>query len=427
MSHTITGAIHALVPFPFSRFQSLSCARRNCTRLVAIGIAMLGASHSGAQTVGWWRFDEAVAGSVATLPASIIDVSGGNNGSPFGGPLYATALDACATGGLTFDGVSSRVAVPDSPAYANLQSMTIEVELATSGYQPSQFGLNQIVFRGDDRGGLDPFFLAIQADGSVAFYLNNVFLVQSPGPIPVGQFMHVAATLDDASGSVKLFLDRAQVASTTTNQRPNTTLLTGANPGVGIGNLQSGNFAQSFAGTIYELRLSSTSLSTEAMLPARPSIGVQPESVQMCRSETATFTSTATGSGALTYLWQWQPAPGGAWTDLVDGINAYQGQPALDVTGATDPTLRPRALWGLGGNLPFRCIVSNACGSVTSNVAMLAICAADFNCDGFLDFTDFDGFVTAFEAGAPASDFNADGFLDFTDFDAFVGTFEAGC
>ncbi len=84
-------------------------------------------------------------------------------------------------------------------------------------------------------------------------------------------------------------------------------------------------------------------------------------------------------------------------------------------------------LGGRGGNLPFRCIVSNTCGSVTSNVAMLAICAADFNCDGFLDFTDFDGFVTAFEAGAPASDFNADGFLDFTDFDAFVGTFEAGC
>jgi hypothetical protein len=54
-------------------------------------------------------------------------------------------------------------------------------------------------------------------------------------------------------------------------------------------------------------------------------------------------------------------------------------------------------------------------------------CTADFNGDGFLDFTDFDDFVTAFEAGAPSGDFNGDGFLDFTDFDAFVGAFEAGC
>ncbi|MDX2118634.1 MAG: GC-type dockerin domain-anchored protein [Planctomycetota bacterium] len=54
-------------------------------------------------------------------------------------------------------------------------------------------------------------------------------------------------------------------------------------------------------------------------------------------------------------------------------------------------------------------------------------CPADFNGDGFIDFTDFDDFVFAFEGGDPSSDFNQDGFLDFTDFDAFVAAFEAGC
>jgi len=54
-------------------------------------------------------------------------------------------------------------------------------------------------------------------------------------------------------------------------------------------------------------------------------------------------------------------------------------------------------------------------------------CPADFNGDGFLDFTDFDDFVLAFEAGAASADFNNDGFLDFTDFDDFVASFEAGC
>jgi len=55
------------------------------------------------------------------------------------------------------------------------------------------------------------------------------------------------------------------------------------------------------------------------------------------------------------------------------------------------------------------------------------VCPADFNGDGFLDFTDFDDFVAAFESGDAASDFNGDGFLDFTDFDEFVAAFEAGC
>ena len=55
------------------------------------------------------------------------------------------------------------------------------------------------------------------------------------------------------------------------------------------------------------------------------------------------------------------------------------------------------------------------------------VCRADFNADGFLDFTDFDAFVGAFEAGMASADFNGDGFLDFTDFDDFVTAFEAGC
>jgi hypothetical protein len=58
---------------------------------------------------------------------------------------------------------------------------------------------------------------------------------------------------------------------------------------------------------------------------------------------------------------------------------------------------------------------------------LAAPCAADFNSDGFLDFTDFDAFVSTFETGGLSADFNIDGFIDFTDFDAFVAAFESGC
>jgi hypothetical protein len=54
-------------------------------------------------------------------------------------------------------------------------------------------------------------------------------------------------------------------------------------------------------------------------------------------------------------------------------------------------------------------------------------CPADTNADGFLDFFDYDAFVTAFELGDLSADFNRDCFLDFFDYDAFVEAFETGC
>ena len=76
----------------------------------------------------------------------------------------------------------------------------------------------------------------------------------------------------------------------------------------------------------------------------------------------------------------------------------------------------------------YSTLVNNGTVDVPENLVRIAgSCLADFNMDGFVDFTDFDSFVTAFEAGDPAADFNTDGFIDFTDFDAFVSAFEAGC
>ncbi|MEK6700764.1 MAG: hypothetical protein AABZ53_00745 [Planctomycetota bacterium] len=58
-------------------------------------------------------------------------------------------------------------------------------------------------------------------------------------------------------------------------------------------------------------------------------------------------------------------------------------------------------------------------------------CPADFNCDGAVDFFDYDDFVVCFEGGAcPAgttADFDGDSTVDFFDYDAFVVAFETPC
>ena len=72
-------------------------------------------------------------------------------------------------------------------------------------------------------------------------------------------------------------------------------------------------------------------------------------------------------------------------------------------------------------------MVSNACESVVSGAARLNVCRPEFNCDGFLDFFDYDDFVSAFEAGEPRADYNGDGFLDFFDYGWYVEDFELGC
>ncbi len=58
-------------------------------------------------------------------------------------------------------------------------------------------------------------------------------------------------------------------------------------------------------------------------------------------------------------------------------------------------------------------------------------CTADFNGDGFVDFFDYDDFVSCFEGGrcppGRTADVNGDAFVDFFDYDDFVQVFEVGC
>jgi hypothetical protein len=90
---------------------------------------------------------------------------------------------------------------------------------------------------------------------------------------------------------------------------------------------------------------------------------------------------------------------------------------------------------GIGESRPFWIVFNQneseaVAAAAAAWVVATKLCKSDFNGDGFLDFFDYDDFVTCFETndcGDASADFNEDGFVDFFDYDDFVAAFEAGC
>ncbi len=162
---------------------------------------------------------------------------------------------------------------------------------------------------------------------------------------------------------------------------------------------------------------------------AAPVINDQPNRQEVCPFGTATFTAAVWDTPIATFRWQAEvPFNSGNYFNLSDFQTADYA-----VTGSATDTLTISALPGrrlpVATETRYRLVATSTCGTTTSNTARLVICAADVNCDGFLDFFDYDTFVAAFETGAPqeVADFNADGFIDFFDYDEYVGAFEVGC
>jgi hypothetical protein len=109
--------------------------------------------------------------------------------------------------------------------------------------------------------------LAIDLSGRLVFHIENELDGQanlvSLNPVPIGKFIHVAGTLDDATGKQKLFIDRVEIASQVTKIRPFGALSHDLNPGIGIGNIQSAALSESFSGIIDETRISDISETIE--------------------------------------------------------------------------------------------------------------------------------------------------------------------
>jgi hypothetical protein len=242
---------------------------------VLMVVAYLATTSEGS-VVGYWRFEEGAANAVASGSNTVLDSSGnGLNGTPINGPVYRTDVPVSSlpsnTRSMEFATTAGRrVTVPDGPLVTLTHSLTLEAFIKARPLLPGTGGFGVIVMRADNQPGLDPYILGMQSPGNVVSFQimnssNQTALLTSP--VPYDQWLHVAGTLDDATGAMKLFVNGIQVASTTTSIRPLGALNPAFSPGLSIGEDYTGQYGECFNGFIDEVRISDTALAPGQLLP----------------------------------------------------------------------------------------------------------------------------------------------------------------
>jgi alpha-tubulin suppressor-like RCC1 family protein len=197
--------------------------------------------------VGWWKGD-----------GNTLDSFGGNNGVN----QNVTYSNGVVGHAFAFDpenysyGTYTGIQIADQPAYALTNSLSIEgwVRPRGNGYI--------IFWRGDNRPGLDPYVVSMQANNTVLFQISdaNGNGANVGTTLAYNQWCHLAATLDGASGTMSIYTNGVLAAQTNTTVRPFGALIQGDSPGVGIGNLNDGQNNFPFLGDIDEISLYSRAL-----------------------------------------------------------------------------------------------------------------------------------------------------------------------
>jgi hypothetical protein len=295
-----------------------------------------------ANAVSWWTANNTANDALGLNNATLTNVT------------YTTGEVGQA---FNFNGSNGWASLGDPSSLAFTQSFSIEGWIKVNGL-PTNYNFGSIMFRGDDRGGLDPYQLVIKPNGDLQFGICNASNQGSglEAPIATGQWVHVAATLDDATGLMTLYENGAVVAQTTTTIRPFGVLDPTQEPGVGIGNSNAlDNYDVPFNGPIDELTVYNRALTQGEVFGIYKSgssgkvispIAVSnPTIVNGSGSVAFTITRTNT-SGSLTVNWTTADDTAIAGTDYTAAsgtVTFADGQATQTVTVTTlnDTTAEP--------------------------------------------------------------------------------------
>jgi hypothetical protein len=184
-----------------------------------------------------------------------------------------------------------------------------------------------------------------------------------------------------------------------------------------------------------------------------PTITAHPQSVVTCGTAAFAVSATTVCTDAFSYTWQLRSGPTQSWSTISNGPSSLPGGQTLTASGATTSQLSlSSGPSGWIGTVEVHCIVTNTCGSVTSDTATLTTtprcspsdiagnASGPVQCsDGTVDGSDFIAFINSFAigdatvdrladvAGSGPNNDEPDGTIDGTDFIAFINAFAIGC
>src|SRR5207237_3476067 len=212
--------------------------------------------------VAWWRGE-----------GNALDQTGVNNGTvgnnvTFGGGKVGGAFLR------TLSGNSGTVQVPDSPSLALNHSMTFEGWLRFG----STTGI--VIERRATDSSANSYQVWMASNGQLVFtvwYNTNSGIGFNSDPLPLGQFVHFAASLDDNTGQIKMYINGNLMRQSTITQRPNVL----ANAIVNIANIDGATdelsvynraLSASEIQTIYNVGIAPTGTTGKCLTSSCPSI-----------------------------------------------------------------------------------------------------------------------------------------------------------
>lgn len=177
-----------------------------------------------------------------------------------------------------------------------------------------------------------------------------------------------------------------------------------------------------------------------------PMVADGPLPKMTCPNQITAFGVMVTGGQAgspLTYRWQIQSVAGGTWQEFMggqvlaiacpDGTGSSGGTAEAAQSSTATVLMRVKPCTGGTVNAAapttygVRCIVSDGCSSVTSNVVTLTVCPADFNCSSAVTVQDVFDFLAAWFDGDARADINAAGGVTVQDVFDFLAAWFQGC
>jgi hypothetical protein len=241
----------------------------------ALFLCLLSA-RAPAETVVWYGFEGGKPGDLVCGIEPVKDSGpAGLHGTPRvqSSVTYVPGIAPDSQVALDFDDLSDWIFVPDNHRLQLTRSLTLEAWVLVRDYQTSAVG-NFIVFRGDTRGGMDPYQLSVDS------HTHELrFMVYGPG-LPQGdsleqlrtpfrwlnEAIHVAGVLNHKTGFMGLYVNGELLASKHTPVRSLGPLNPAEHAGLGLGGFYDGRASFSLNGTLDEVRISNVALKPQQFL-----------------------------------------------------------------------------------------------------------------------------------------------------------------